>query len=490
MRTRRTLRLIITAVALAAAGLVSSGLPAEGRAPTGQVAPYLDRFSCSADPAHLISVSWFGDAYRGAVNWVPEHFVAPPGAPWEVAYDDGIVRLVAHGQYLPLPGEPFRRGTMTLTAQVEELSTTVTRSGGGRGSGDSNDQQVHLEIARALEVVGTAHVEFDNGHTTEVSGCTGSVVTRMMDRQSDPRAGVASGTTSGAWCTPFEHGTRVDELGIDTATEDWGLTLSTYDDNGTPDDIDDDRGAFYVSQTTVTLAQIVEGAVVDLTGETLTGEPVSAVITLHWTAADVAQTALWSGTWTTRSTATSGPMPAGVAYDDGSVVELDCFAYRNDYRRVDAGGGSPPTAHPPANDAPAGAVPLAGVTSVQTSGTALEAEEPNPCTEPWDEQPDYRATHTAWFTITGNGPTTVDTTGTRFDTALAVYTSDDAGTLTPLDGACNDDWWRPLTPELVALSLQARTTFVAEPGTTYLVQVGGVSSDANYGSLRISVGSP
>jgi hypothetical protein len=487
---RRTLRLLITAVTLAAAALVGSGLPATGGAATGPEAPYLDRFSCSADPAHIIGVSWDGNAYRGTVNWVPEHFVAPVGAPWEVAYDDGVVRLIAQGQYLPLPGQPFLRGTMTLTAQVDELATTVTRSGGGRGSGDANDQQVQLEISRALEVVGTAHVEFDNGHTTEVSGCTGSVVSRTIDRQSDPRARVASGSTSGAWCTPVEHGTRVDDLWIDTATEDWWFTLSAYDDGGTPADIDDDRGAFYFNQNPLTLAQIAEGAVLDMTGETLTGEPVSAAITLHWTAATTAQTALWSGTWTTRSTVTSGPMPAGVAYDDGSAVELDCFAYRNDYRMVNVGGGSPPTAHPPTNDSPAGAVPLAGVTSVQTSGTALDAEEPNPCTEPWDQQPDYRATHTIWFTITGNGPTTVDTAGTRFDTALAVYSSDDAGTLTPVDGACNDDWWRPLTPGLVALSLQARATFVAEPGTTYLVQVGGVSSDANYGSLRISVGPP
>jgi hypothetical protein len=104
-----------------------SGLPAEGRASTGPVAPYLDRFSCSTDTAHLIIVSWFGDAYRGTVNWVSERLVAPPGAPWEVTYSDGVVRLVAHGQYLPHPGQPLLRGTMTLTAQVDPVIIRTAR---------------------------------------------------------------------------------------------------------------------------------------------------------------------------------------------------------------------------------------------------------------------------------------------------------------------------------------------------------------------------
>jgi hypothetical protein len=90
-----------------------------------------------------------------------------------------------------------------------------------------------------------------------------------------------------------------------------------------------------------------------------------------------------------------------------------------------------------------------------------------------------------WFTLTGSGPTQVDTAGTRFDTAVAVYVRADDGALLPV--ACNDDWYRPVAPGLFSLTLQARAAFVAEPGTTYYVQVGGVSSDANYGALRVSV---
>lgn len=485
----RALRAAAATLTLTAAGLagpVTSAAPvAPGPASGGE--PYLESFRCSADPAHNIGVFLNGDTYRGNVNWVPEHFVAPTGAPWEVEYVDGQVRLVAQGQYLPLPGQPFRRGTMTLTAQVTELHPTVTRTGTGTGSGASNDQEMHLTVARALEVVGTAHLEFDNGSTAEVSGCTGSVVSRMMDRQSDPKAQVTSASTTGAWCNPVEQGTRVDEVWIDTATEDWVLTLSTYDDAGTPDDFDDDTGAFYSSVTTVTLEQIEDGTSLELAGTTLLGDPVNATITLVWSGVTASPAVLWSGTWTQRSTVTSGPLTGDLTDADGRVTALDCFAYSADHRRVAAGGGSPPTARAPINDVPEAAVALTDTTTVQTSGAALEAEQANPCAEPWEQQPDYRATHTVWFAVTGAGRTTIDTAGTRFDTAISVHTVDDTGDLVPVEGACNDDWWRPLSPGLVTLTLQARSTFEAVSGTTYYVQVGGVSSDDNYGALRVAV---
>ncbi|KRA38427.1 MULTISPECIES: hypothetical protein [unclassified Nocardioides] len=485
----RALRAAVATLTLTAAGIVgtvTSAAPAVPDTSSG-AEPFLDSFHCSADPAHNIGVFLDGDTYRGNVNWVPEHFVAPTGAPWEVKYADGQVRLIAQGQYLPLPGQPFRRGTMTLTAQVSELHPTVTHTGTGTGSGASNDQEVHLTVARALEVMGTAHLEFDNGSTAEVSGCTGSVVSRTMDRQSEPKAQVRSASTSGAWCNPVEQGTRVDEVWIDTATEDWVVTLSTYDDAGTPDNFDDDSGAFYSSVTTVTLAQIEDGTSLELAGTNLQGDPVDATMTLAWSGATVSPSALLSGTWTQRSTITSGPLTGDVTDADGRVTALDCFAYSADHRRVDTGGGSPPTGPAPINDTPGGAVVLTGTATLQTSGSALEAEQANPCTEPWEDQPDYRATHTVWFAVTGDGPTTIDTAGTRFDTAIAVYVADEAGALVPVEDGCNDDWWRPLAPGLVTLTLQARSTFDAASGTTYYVQVGGVSSDENYGALRVAV---
>jgi hypothetical protein len=484
-RALRAAAAILTLTAPWIACPVTSAAPGPGG--TAGVESSLESFRCSADPAHNIGVSLDGDTYRGHVNWVPEHFVAPTGAPWEVEYAEGHVRLVAHGQYLPLPGQPFVRGAMTLTAEVTELHPTVTHTGTGPGSGTTNGQEVHLTVARALEVVGTAHLEFDNGSTAEVSGCSGSVVSRTMDRQSDPKAQVTSASSSGAWCFPVQQGSRVDELWIDTATEDWGLTLSTYDDAGTPDDVEDDTGAFYSSATTVTLAEIEDGTSLDLPGTTLQGDPVTATVTLAWSGGTVAPAVLWSGTWTQRSTITSGPLTGTITDPDGRVTAIDCFAYDADHHRVDAGGGSPPTGRPPGNDTPGGAIALTGTATVQTSGSALEAEQANPCTEPWEDQPDYRATHTVWFTVTGAGRITIDTAGTRFDTAVAVYTVDDTGSLSPVDDACNDDWWRPLSPGLVTLSLQARSSFDAMSGATYYVQVGGVSSDENYGALRVAL---
>ena len=485
----------LLSVAVAAAVVASSiagpasSTPAGGGASTE---PHLTSFACSADAAHVIGVSLYGDTYRGYVNWVPEHFVSPPGSPWTVEYGDGVVRLTVLGMYLPLPGQPSVRGTMELTARVDTLHPTVTRTGVGPGSGDSNDQHVYLQVARALELVRPAHVAFDNGRSYDVSGCTGSVVSRTMERQSDPRARVATGAHTGGWCDPTVNGTRVDELSIDTTSEPWSVMLATYDDRGTPDDVDDDTWATYWSDSGVTLDQLAAGLTLDLTGESWPppedGEPATATLSLHWEASVTSRFSLVSGTWTQNATVTSGPLTGVARYGDGASVELTCLAYRDSYRYLQAGGGAPGGGAPPRNDSPAGAVPLAGTTTVQTSGTALEAEQPNPCTVAWDERPDYRATHTVWYTLTGDGPTTVDTAGSRFDTAIAVYTRDGSGSFVPLDGACNDDSRVAIAPGLFGVSLQARSTFDAEPGTVYYVQVGGVSSDDNYGALQLRAG--
>ena len=248
------------------------------------------------------------------------------------------------------------------------------------------------------------------------------------------------------------------------------------------------RGLLF-SPTSVTLAQIAESAVVDLTGETVTGEPVSVVITLHWTPADVAQAALWSGTWTTRANVTSGPMPAGVAYDDGSVVELDCLPIAATTRQGGRRRWVATDRAPTGQRRCTGAVPLAGVTSVQTCGTALEAEEPNRCTEPlgraaWLPGHPLRLVHDH-----GQRPDDGGHHGHLGSTPHSRSTPATTPARSPRLTPCND-WSRPLTPGLVALQPAGPRRFVAEPRTTYLVQVGGVSSDANDGSLRISVGSP
>jgi hypothetical protein len=87
--------------------------------------------------------------------------------------------------------------------------------------------------------------------------------------------------------------------------------------------------------------------------------------------------------------------------------------------------------------------------------------------------------HTAWYTIEGTGgPVTIDTAGSDFDTALAVYTSDGAS-FTQVE--CVDDVFEE--PDF--FSLQARVTVDTTAGVTYYVQVGGFGGAA--GRLQLSV---
>jgi hypothetical protein len=474
---------------MAATGLLAAtAAVGSGAAAVERTEPQL-AFACYADLGRQLSVSWDGGGYRGYVRWEPERFVSSGAA--TVTYADGQLRLTVQGVYIPVtPGDPLRQGSMELTAEVTELARTLIHDGVGPGSGDANDQRVYLEIRRLLELVGPARVAFDNGHAYQESGCTGWVVVHKLDHLSDPAAAVGTGSFAGAWCDPTRTGSRVDQLVIDMFRdgEPWTLDLSTYDDSGTPDDPADDVYADYSSASEVTLTELAGGRPVELVGWGTQGEELRATITMRWTDLSTSRRGWYSGTWTRLFTLTSGPLLGTARFDDGTSVGLDCLAFRDAYRHLQAGGGSPVTGPTPVNDTPAGAVRLAGATVVQTGGTALEAEVSNPCIRPSPQVPDYRATHTVWFTVTGNGPTTIDTAGTRFDTALAVYTSDGSGRLTPVSGACSDDIRAELNPRVFGLSsLQATSTFQAEPGTAYYVQVGGVSSDDNDGALRISV---
>ena len=91
---------------------------------------------------------------------------------------------------------------------------------------------------------------------------------------------------------------------------------------------------------------------------------------------------------------------------------------------------------------------------------------------------------TVWFSLVGTGTeVTIDTAGSDFDTAIAVYTAAADGSLEPVDGSCVDDV--PLEP--VGRTLQAAVTFEAANGTTYLIQIGGFPDDDNWGMLRLSV---
>jgi hypothetical protein len=136
----------------------------------------------------------------------------------------------------------------------------------------------------------------------------------------------------------------------------------------------------------------------------------------------------------------------------------------------------------PANDTPDGATPLTARSKVNqlTGGTAPDAEVPiTTCPEASDD-----LGHTVWFTVVGSGnPITVDTSGSDFDTVVAVYDLIDGA---PNEIACDDD----VNFVPIGGSLQTKLTFDTEAGVVYYIQVGGFKNffggDAQFGRLRLT----
>ena len=163
-----------------------------------------------------------------------------------------------------------------------------------------------------------------------------------------------------------------------------------------------------------------------------------------------------SGTWTAHLTVGTGRIEGTLTFADGTVSPVACTAYSVDDRYVRA-GGTPSTSRPPGNDLPIDALPLASGTSVtvSTAGAATSPEAPLEClTDP--STGEEWATNTVWYTVSGDGPTTIDTTGTRFDTAVAVYTQDAGGGLSPVPETCVDDTWICSAPISVCSTCKPR----------------------------------
>jgi hypothetical protein len=136
-----------------------------------------------------------------------------------------------------------------------------------------------------------------------------------------------------------------------------------------------------------------------------------------------------------------------------------------------------PKARPLANDTPEAAEPLAigDSVTVRTAGTALEPEAP--CILDGEEPFELPFGHTAWWTFEGTGgPVTVDTSGSDFDTALAVY-ADEAGELVQV--ACVDDV-DDVDP------FQAEVTIDTLAGVTYYIQAGGFAGQSGRLVLALS----
>jgi len=119
------------------------------------------------------------------------------------------------------------------------------------------------------------------------------------------------------------------------------------------------------------------------------------------------------------------------------------------------------------------AVPFAD--SVDTTEATTETGEPVE-----GEDPCPGRGSTVWYALTldASQNVSIDTAGSDYDTALAVYTGTDYSDLALVD--CNDDTF---------LGLQAALTISADADVTYLIQAGSFGGDGG-GQLEISVGEP
>jgi hypothetical protein len=125
----------------------------------------------------------------------------------------------------------------------------------------------------------------------------------------------------------------------------------------------------------------------------------------------------------------------------------------------------------PANDDFADATPLTGTSAAATGtnvGATTETDEPTHQTG---------AAHSVWWTWTApaSGPVIAHTSGSNFDTVLAVYTGDTLPSLSPV--ASNDD---------AGLGYASLVDFDAVAGTTYRFAVAGYSAD-DVGDISLSV---
>ena len=113
--------------------------------------------------------------------------------------------------------------------------------------------------------------------------------------------------------------------------------------------------------------------------------------------------------------------------------------------------------------------------SVDASDATIEPGEPVEGDEPCPPR-----SSTVWYEVTleTSQEVAIDTSGSDYDTTLAVYTGSNYGDMAVV--ACNDDTF---------FGLQAALSFTAEAGVTYLVQVGSFG-EGPAGMLQVSFAEP
>ena len=101
-------------------------------------------------------------------------------------------------------------------------------------------------------------------------------------------------------------------------------------------------------------------------------------------------------------------------------------------------------------------------------GATLEPGEPRPCAQ---------IDNTVWYSYTpvANGVVAADTSGSDFDTALAVYTGSSLGSL--VNVACDND---------AGFGNESRIAFVVQAGVTYYIQAGWTAEGRGNSVLNLS----
>jgi len=137
-------------------------------------------------------------------------------------------------------------------------------------------------------------------------------------------------------------------------------------------------------------------------------------------------------------------------------------------------GGGPST---PFNDACTSPTPIAALPysdSADTTTATVSGDDPQAC-------PGTQGGNTVWYSLTPPADTVigVDTAGSDYDTAVAVYLGN-CGGLVPV--ACNDD-----AAPGTGLATRSLLTFPASAGIPYLIEVSGKTTG---GLLKLRVGFP
>jgi hypothetical protein len=134
-----------------------------------------------------------------------------------------------------------------------------------------------------------------------------------------------------------------------------------------------------------------------------------------------------------------------------------------------------------ANDACANAAPIGlGPTAFNTSSSTTDGpDHPVQCN--FFSNPGI--TKDQWFTYTADqtGQITAQTCGSSYDTEIAVYAGTNCGTLQSAILACNDD-----AETCGSNSRQSLVQWVAQPGQTFLIRVGGFNNQSGAGTLTLS----